>query len=393
MSKLVLFSDEEVDSLEKAIKYSPVPYIRNRAYAVLQVGKGITREDAAKMLYTPVERHSVGNWVAAFQKEGIAGLKIKPGRGRRPGFSPLSEEEARLEIDQKLKSAPPNDASRWKLSSLLDTCKSILMITTLGGLFTILKRLKISYQRARAYVHSPDEFYEIKLTQIKEALKEAVQSDNEEVVALFEDELTVSIHPTIARDWGRQKDQPLAKRAIGSELTTRLVGAINPITGKVDVMQRSKVTVPSFVAFLDLLVKEYPNAKRIYLIIDNWPVHYHPSILACLEKQLFEHYFRTPKSWQNVQPEKKYIEKNLPIQFVPLPTYASWLNPIEKYWKLLKQNFIHNHKLASNFKELKELILEKNKELNLDKDALLSYCGLKKKNGIYYDSLFNNQSP
>ncbi|MBK9335612.1 MAG: transposase [Lewinellaceae bacterium] len=36
---------------------------------------------------------------------------------------------------------------------------------------------------------------------------------------------------------------------------------------------------------------------------------------------------------------------NLPVQLHFLPTYASWLNPIEKVWKMLKQDLVHNHPL------------------------------------------------
>ncbi|MBL1378410.1 transposase [Zobellella iuensis] len=33
----------------------------------------------------------------------------------------------------------------------------------------------------------------------------------------------------------------------------------------------------------------------------------------------------------------------MPIQIVPLPTYASWLNPIEKLWRKLRQELTHPH--------------------------------------------------
>ncbi len=48
-----------------------------------------------------------------------------------------------------------------------------------------------------------------------------------------------------------------------------------------------------------------PQAQRIYLVLDNWSIHSHPEVLAALQ-----HLPRLELAW--------------------LPTYAPWLNPIEK---------------------------------------------------------------
>ena len=40
----------------------------------------------------------------------------------------------------------------------------------------------------------------------------------------------------------------------------------------------------------------------------------------------------------------------LPIQLVPLPTYASWCNPIEKLWRQLRQELLHLHRFADRFR-------------------------------------------
>lgn len=135
------------------------------------------------------------------------------------------------------------------------------------------------------------------------------------------------------------------------------------------------------------LVKAYPNAETIYVIMDNWPVHYHPDVLAALQtKQLSPFAFPTPKSWKDLKPKKKFLNLNLPIQIVSLPTYASWLNPIEKLWKLFKKDFIHNHKYAHRFKELTEDMAQHLSKLNVPNRDLLRYCGLLKINGIFAKS-------
>ena len=39
-----------------------------------------------------------------------------------------------------------------------------------------------------------------------------------------------------------------------------------------------------------------------------------------------------------------------------LPTYAPWLNPIEKLWRWLRQDVLKMHRLASRWSELKERV-------------------------------------
>ena len=39
-----------------------------------------------------------------------------------------------------------------------------------------------------------------------------------------------------------------------------------------------------------------------------------------------------------------------------LPTYASWLNPIEKLWRWLRQDVLHDHDEAKTFKRLRQRV-------------------------------------
>ncbi len=39
-----------------------------------------------------------------------------------------------------------------------------------------------------------------------------------------------------------------------------------------------------------------------------------------------------------------------------LPTYAPWLNPIEKLWHWLKQEVLHHHSLADDWEGLKAAV-------------------------------------
>jgi hypothetical protein len=83
----------------------------------------------------------------------------------------------------------------------------------------------------------------------------------------------------------------------------------------------------TFISFLEeLLVKRYPT-KRVLLVMDNAAYHKSASALAALS--LFEE--RVPVFW--------------------LPTYCSELNPIELFWRYLKDHACAN-KLQDNIDEV-----------------------------------------
>lgn len=81
-------------------------------------------------------------------------------------------------------------------------------------------------------------------------------------------------------------------------------------------------------AFYQKVCQLYPKAQVINLVQDNWPVHFHPDVLAALQQQTTRWPWHAPASWAKITP-KTTQSLNLPIQLVLLPTYASWINPIE----------------------------------------------------------------
>jgi DDE superfamily endonuclease len=276
--------------------------------------------------------------------------------------------------------------SRWQLSMLMEVC-SFIKIKTKQGFFGVMRRLKVHYKAARQYVHSPDVNYQTKWTYIEQTLEMTVEED---VIVLFLDELTFYNQPTLADAYAEKgHDQALVNRAYGADKSSRIIGTLEAKTGKVCFYQRSKITVACLISFLQHLTQVYAN-KRLFIIIDNWPVHYHPDVLAALQKQQDVQYFRTPDSWKDIKPKKKYQGLNLPIQFVPLPTYASWLNPIEKLWRWLKQDILHNHSMAGDWTNLKERVNQFLSQFNEHSKELLDYVGLNNPQAKYGKILLNN---
>lgn len=64
-------------------------YMRERAAALLKIAAGQSgRTVADHGLYKRRAARTIYEWVMRYQAQGLAGLAIKPGRGRHPAFSP-----------------------------------------------------------------------------------------------------------------------------------------------------------------------------------------------------------------------------------------------------------------------------------------------------------------
>ncbi len=85
---LELTADQRAE-LEQVRDHDPTPYLRERAAGILKVGAGLSVRAVARAgLLQPRRRETVGTWVRRYQAEGIAGLRVRPGRGRKPAFPP-----------------------------------------------------------------------------------------------------------------------------------------------------------------------------------------------------------------------------------------------------------------------------------------------------------------
>jgi transposase len=82
-------SPEHHTELEQVRDHAPKPYLRERAAAILKVAAGQSvRAVARSGLFRPRHHDTVGAWVQRYQADGVDGLQIRPGRGRKPAFSP-----------------------------------------------------------------------------------------------------------------------------------------------------------------------------------------------------------------------------------------------------------------------------------------------------------------
>jgi hypothetical protein len=245
-----------------------------------------------------------------------------------------------------------------------------------SGISRLLHRFGLRFKRSRPHIHSPDPAYAAKCAALQSVLTTAAPQH----VVVFLDEVAVHRQPTPARAYAaRGDDQPRAEQSLKEDTEVRVLATLDAQSGRVCAWQRRRVTVATQVGFYQALVAAYPAATTITVVLDNWPVHFHPDLLVALEPQQTPFPLRTPPSWPK-QPHKQAIAKwgdlHLPIQFLPLPTYASWLNPIEKLWRWLRQAVGHLHPFADDLPALETAIARFLARFDHDAPDLLEYVGL-----------------
>lgn len=238
---------------------------------------------------------------------------------------------------------------RWRLEDL-ERALHWLGGCSLPGICQLLQRLGFSRKQAIGFIHSPDPHYQAKWKRILQAFEEAAYHP-ETTLILFMDELTYFRRPETAPAYYAQgKSQPKAMDAPLYNAQTRIVAVLNGITGQVTSMQRTKIGRKELPRFYTQIRAVYPQAQRIYLVQDNWPVHKLPDVMEAMQEN----------------------------QITPLfiPTYASWLNPIEKLWKWLKQQVLRLHHWAAQVNQLRLAVIQFLDRFAQPSDALLRYTGL-----------------
>lgn len=114
----------------------------------------------------------------------------------------------------------------------------------------------------------------------KEALRTALREVSEnptETVLLFTDEVSFYRQPTQAWLWhhlGRAQPRlPYSNRA---NTLMRVIGVLDAWNGDLQTWDCNKATAVRLGKCWATAVQSYPAAKKIYFVIDNWPVHFHP---------------------------------------------------------------------------------------------------------------------
>jgi transposase len=236
--------------------------------------------------------------------------------------------------------------SRWTLRTIR---VSVEWLTdyTVSGVWRVLQAYGLGMHASCARLFSPDPDYRGKVRRLHRCLRDAARHPDT-VVALFLDEFGYQRWPEAAPTWGREA--AVAQRA-GNNQQWRTIGALNALTGQVNYLDGYIVGRQQLRQFYAQLDHVYPAANRLYVIQDHWNIPTHPDVLTALER-----YPRISPVW--------------------LPTYAPWLNPIEKLWRWLRQDVLKMHRWVEDWPRVKQRVHDFLDQFAHGSSDLLRYVGL-----------------
>jgi transposase len=225
---------------------------------------------------------------------------------------------------------------------------------SLSGVWRVLCRAGVGRRGTRVQQFSPDPEYAAKLERLQACLAEAAAAAPGQVTVLFMDQMGYTRWPEPGPTWAATAPAPAPQtdRAGSKQQQWRLVGALDALTGQVAYREGSIVGRRQLIAFYQQLDQTYPDAEQLYVVQDNWSIHRHEDVLAALA--------------------------DLPrITPLFLPTYAPWLNPIEKLWRWLRQAVLRNHRLAHDWSALRQRVNAFLDGFATGSARLLRYVGLR----------------
>ncbi len=140
-------------------------------------------------------------------------------------------------------------------------------------------------------------------------------------VAVYEDEVDIHLNPKIGWDWmvrGRQKEVVTP----GKNIKRYLAGALDAVTGKLIWAESEHKNSDLFISLIRKLNEQYPKAKVIHVILDNYRIH----------------------TSRITQMSLKGFGRKILLHF--LPPYCPNENKIERLWKDLHDQVTRNHRCA-----------------------------------------------
>ena len=273
-----------------------------RASIVLACAEGSSNKAVARRLR--VAQVTVGKWRSRFVRERLDGLLDDP----RPG-APRRVTDKRVEevVTQTLESTPKG-ATHWSTREMAK--KSGLSHMTVSRIW---RAFGLQPHRSETFKLSPDPLLVEKVRDIVGLYM--APPDNAVVLCVDEKSQIQALdrtQPLLPMRPGQMERRTHDYRRYG---TTSLFAALNVATGNVMGQLHQRHRSVEFRRFLDLVDASVPAELDVHLVLDNYSTHKAPLIRNWLAKRPRFHLHFTP-------------------------TYASWINMVERWFGLLTQRQI-----------------------------------------------------
>mgnify|MGYP006290811225 CR=1 FL=1 len=308
VSVLELTGDEDRE-LRRRVRASTTPQ-RDclRARIILARAEGKAQQNVAALL--GISLASVNKWSQRFERQGLEGLRDKPGRGRRPTIPVEKVERVITEAGQ----APPG-RQRWSTR-------------------TLAAEVRISPASVQRIWHS----HELK-PHLSRTFKLSNDAQFEEkfwdVIGLYLDppeKALVLCCDEKSQCQALERTQPGLPLGIGHirththdyirHGTITLFAALNYLEGKIIGRTEAKHTHVEWLRFLKQIDREVPKDLEVHLIADNYCTHKHAKV-------------------------KEWLAKHPRFHMHFTPTSSSWLNLVERFFADLTQDVVREGSFGS----------------------------------------------
>lgn len=268
-----------------------------RAKIILGLASGLTGTAVAKKLRT--SNQTVGLWRKRFLERRLEGLldEPRPGRPREIGDDQIEA------VVTKTLETTPRGATHWSTREMAKN--EGLSHSTIGRIW---RAFGLQPHRAESFKLSPDPLLVPKIRDIVGLY----MSPPENAVVLSVDEKS--------QIQALNRTQPVLPMRIGEcekrtfdydrHGTLSLFAALDVATGRVIGKCHRKHRSKEFVAFLREIDASVPEDLDLHLIVDNYATHKTPTV-------------------------RRFLAKHPRFHLHFTPTYASWLNQVERWFGLL----------------------------------------------------------
>ena len=315
MPPLVL-SDDEVQQLQSIANSRSLPHsIVQRAQIVLACGAGETNTAISKRM--GLTGMTVGKWRKRYRDLGLEGLhdELRPGRPRT-----YEDDKVAEVINRALQSKPTDGSTQW-------TARSLAAATGISKstAHPWLQTFSLQPHRQKSFKLSNDPFF---VEKVRDIVGLYLNPPDKAVVLCVDEKTQIQ---------ALDRTQPLLPMGLGyvegvthdyiRHGTTTLFAALDVATGAVIAECKPRHRHQEFLSFLRRIDKEVPRELDVHLIVDNYCTHKHAKVRSWLAQRSRFHVHYTP-------------------------TYASWLNQVERWFGIITQRAIRR----GSFSSVKELI-------------------------------------
>jgi transposase len=258
----------------------------------------------------------VGHWRRRFRDHGLAGLYDAPRSGRPRTHD--DDEVARL-LSTVLQTRP-KDATHWTVRGVAS--QTGISKSTVQRYFTLFG---VQPHRTKSFKLSPDPFF---VEKVRDIVGLYLNPPDHALVLCVDEKSQIQ---------ALERTQPNLPLGLGyvegvthdytRHGTTTLFAALDIKTGEVFAQCKRRHRHQEFLAFLRDVDTNVPAHLAVHLILDNYGTHKHRKVKAWLARHPRVHLHFTP-------------------------TYASWLNQVERWFALITQRAIRR----GSFRKVRELV-------------------------------------